>query len=79
MATLIRPTYTRLIPTDAVPIQHKGKPAVQFRDADGRKIIAPLTAKGDRCRVSATKWYGQYRDADGVVQREALSANKQAA
>jgi len=38
-----------------------------------------VTKKGDRCRISSSKWYGQYRDENKTTQRVPLSANKTAA
>jgi integrase len=66
MPRVYRKTYTRPIPTDAVPVtvKHKGKdvPAVRFRAEDGKLITAPVTTKGKdagkRCRVPSPTWYG---------------------
>src|SRR2546428_5275000 len=61
--------YTRPIPEGAQRVTVKGKPAVRFKDAEGRNVTAPLTRKGDRCRVASPVWYGEYTDADGARQR----------
>jgi hypothetical protein len=60
-------------------VSHKGKPAVRFKDTDGKTVLAFLTRQGNRCRVASPIWYGQYTDADGNRQRVALSENKVAA
>jgi hypothetical protein len=79
MPRVFRQQYTRPIPPDAQRVTHKGKPAVRFRGADGKVTVAPLTQRGDRCRVPSPLWYGQYRDSDGAVQRVPLCENKVAA
>ena len=79
MASLFRPTYTLPLPTnpEIVTRQHRGKPRSCVRlMEDGKPAFYPLTAKGDRYRVPAAKWYGQYADADGALQRVPLSENK---
>jgi hypothetical protein len=58
MPRVFRKTYTLPIPEDAQHITHKGKPAVRFKDKDGKAVIAFLTKNGDRCRCSSPKWYG---------------------
>jgi hypothetical protein len=42
-------------------------------------VLAPLTKKGDRIRLLSEKWYGEYRDADGILRTEPLSTDKTAA
>ena len=79
MPRLFRQPYTRPLPEGAERITHKGKPAVRFTDDDGHTVTAPLTRKGDRIRLLSAKWYGEYRDADGIVRRPALSTDKTAA
>ena len=78
MARLRRMPYTKPIPPDAEIISHKGKPHARFTD-DGRTVLAPLTRKGDRIRLLSKKWYGEYRDADGVLQCDPLSTDRTAA
>jgi hypothetical protein len=79
MPRVFRQQYTRPIPPDAQRVIHKGKPAVRFKDSDGKTVVAPLTGQGDRCRVASPLWYGQYNNADGVRQRVRLCENKTAA
>ncbi len=76
MATIRRVYYTRPIPADAVRVTVKGKPAVRFTGDDGKPVVAPLTADGQRCRLPSAKWYGQYTDAAGTTRRVPLSENK---
>src|SRR5262245_54615176 len=78
MARLRRPPYTKPIPAGAEIITHKGKPHARFLD-DGRLVIAPLTRKGDRIRLLSKKWYGEFRDADGILRCVPLSTDKTAA
>jgi excisionase family DNA binding protein len=79
MPRVFRQQYTRPIPADAEFLVHKGKQTVRFKDGDGKRVIAFLTRRGDRCRVPSPVWYGQYRDEDGKLCRVPLCANKVAA
>ncbi len=79
MARLRRPPYTKPIPPGAEIVTHKAKPHARFKDAEGRAVVAPLTKKGDRIRLLSKKWYGEYRDADDVLQCVPLSTDKTAA
>ena len=79
MARLRRMPYTKPLPPDAKIVTHKGKPHARFLGDDGRLALAPLTRKGDRIRLLSAKWYGEYRDADGVLRCVSLSTNKTAA
>ena len=85
MSRVFRQQYTRPIPEGAERVVLKGKkgkpdrPGVRFHDDAGQVVVAPLTKKGDRCRVVSPFWYGQYADADGIRQRVKLCENKAAA
>src|SRR5262245_37592995 len=79
MASLFKRPYTKPIPPGAEIVTHRGKRCARFKDEGGQTVIAPLTKKGDRIRLLSGKWYGQYTDATGVVQRVPLSENKTAA
>jgi hypothetical protein len=59
---------------EAVVQAHPRRPAegARFKGDDGKTVTAPLTKKGDRCRVASPVWYGQYLDADGVLRRMPL-------
>src|SRR5262245_45753575 len=78
MARLRRMPYSKPIPRDAEVVAHKGRPHARFADG-GRTVLAPLTRKGDRIRLLTKKWYGEYRDADGVLRCVPLSTDKTAA
>src|SRR6516164_427525 len=58
MPRVFRKVYTRPIPQGAECITLKGKPAVRFKDASGKSVVAFLTKKGDRCRMASPTWYG---------------------
>ncbi len=80
MASLFKPTVTRPVPADAVPVTHKGKPHVRVKDQRGRDVLYPLTADGQRYRAKASKWYGKVKDANGKwVPVKLDTADKQAA
>jgi integrase len=63
MPRVFRQQYTRPIPPDAerVTLERKGKkvPSVRFKGPDGKTVTAPLTKKGDRCRLPSPTWYGR--------------------
>ncbi len=75
MAHLYQHTYPAPIPKQAEIVEKDGRKFARFRTR-GRVITAPLTDDGERCLRKTRKWYGKYRDADGVIQREPLSADK---
>jgi integrase len=74
MPRVFRKVYTRPIPLDAERVTQKGKPAVRFRDAGGKSVVAFLTKRGDRCRMASPTWYGT---VDG--EQVPLCTNKTAA
>jgi integrase len=76
---LLRQHFTAPIPEGAALVTHKGKPHARFKGDDGKTVLAPLTKQGDRIRLPSAKWYGQYTDANGKVQRLPLCENKEAA
>src|SRR5262249_584937 len=78
MPRLRRMPYTKPLPEGAEIVTHKGNPHARFTD-DGKTILAPLTKKGDRIRLASRKWYGEYRDAAGVLQCVPLATDKTAA
>ena len=84
MPGVFKQQYTRAIPRGAIPTTTRDEqgndiPAVRFKGRNGKTIVALLTEIAGRCRVVSPKWYGEYTDADGLVQRVALCENKQAA
>jgi len=64
MARVFRKQYTYPIPAGAERVTIKDKktdkdrPAVRFKGADGKTVVAFLTEKGDRCRGHSPHWYG---------------------
>src|SRR5262249_23951854 len=78
MSRLRRMPYSKPIPPGAEIITRKGKRFARFTN-EGRPVVAPLTHKGDRIRMLSKKWYGEYRDADGVLRCVPLSIDKTAA
>lgn len=76
MATIRRVYYTRPIPSNAVRVTVKDKPAIRFSGEDGKPVVAFLTKDEQRCRIPSTKWYGQYTDAGGLTKRVPLSEDK---
>jgi integrase len=77
MARVFRQQYTRPIPDGAQRTKDKkGRPAVRFKGPDGKPVVAPLTKKGDRCRLASPTWYGRVPGASKPVP---LCTNKAAA
>ena len=79
MPTLRRATYTRDIPSDAVPCTARGKPAVRYTGRDGKPVVALLTADGGKCRVESNQWYARIKDATRVLKNVPLAVDKTAA
>lgn len=75
---LFKQHYTRPIPPDAEIVTKNGERFARFRQTGGRIVLAPLLSDGCRCRVESRKWYGQYRDATGTIQRVPLLTDKAA-
>ncbi len=79
MSRVFKQTYTRDIPADGEIFEKKGKKFVRFTQRGGKRITAPLTADGKRCRIESSKWYGDYIDADGINQTVPLATDRTAA
>jgi integrase len=79
MANLRRMPFTKPIPANAQLFTRKGKRYARYKDASGKTAEAPLNEAGTRIQLLSRKWYGEYRDADGIEQCVPLSANKTAA
>ncbi|CAN5431935.1 hypothetical protein BH11PLA2_BH11PLA2_12200 [soil metagenome] len=78
MASLRRKYYTRPIPPNAVRVTHNKKPAVRFTGRNGKPVVAPLTADGNRCRIRSDSWVGRYVDANGKISEVSLSTDRAA-
>jgi len=78
MATLIKPTKPCLLPLGAEVMDRDGKPHVRLRE-NGKAVLFPLTKDRTKFLRPAAKWYGKYRDADGVTRLVPLSTSKDAA
>ncbi len=68
MANIFKVMKTLPIPRSAEIITKGGQRLVRFRRR-GKQVTRPLTEDGTRYREESTKWYVQYKDADGVWQR----------
>jgi integrase len=79
VSNLRRVPYTKPIPAGAQLFTRKGERFARFRDRRGKTVEAPLTEDGQRIRLLSKKWYGEYRDADGVEQCVPLATDRTAA
>jgi integrase len=79
MANLRRVPYTKPIPACAEIITRKGERFARFKDKKGKTVLAPLVEDSQRIRLFSRKWYGEYKDGEGVERCVPLSANKAAA
>src|SRR5262249_39576820 len=71
--------YTKPLPPDAEIFTRKGKRFARFKTRKGKVVEAPLSEDGQRIRLLSRKWYGEYRDADGIEQCVPLATDKTAA
>jgi integrase len=79
MSNLRRIPYTKPLPAGAEVITRKGQRFARFKDRKGKTVEAPLNDDGTRIQLLSKKWYGEYKDADGVEQCVPLSTDKTAA
>jgi hypothetical protein len=79
VSNLRRVPYTKPIPEGAQLFTRKGERFARFKDRRGKTVDAPLTEDGSRIRLLSKKWYGEYRDADGVERCVPLATDKTAA
>jgi integrase len=79
VSNLRRIPYTKPIPAGAEVITRKGQRFARFKDRRGKAAEAPLNDDGTRIQLLSKKWYGEYRDADGIEQCVPLSTDKTAA
>ena len=78
MASLLRVTRPYLLPADAEVVVRDGRRHVRLTER-GRAVFYRLSKDGTKYLKPSKKWYGQYKDADGLTCREPLAANKEAA
>ncbi len=76
MSRIYQQSYWYPVPDHAQIVTKKGERFARFKDRRGRTITAPLCDDEKHCVRKTRKWYGEYKDADGVLQNVPLSANK---
>ena len=82
MASLRRVYFSCKLPAnpEILTRNHRGKPWSFVRLVEnGKAVYFPLTKSGSSFRRPSAKWYGQFSDANGEIQRVPLTANKTAA
>jgi len=80
MATVFRKKYTRPIPRDAEIFQRRAKQFARWRDAQGKKQIAPITDDGRQIVLVSSTYTAKYRDGHGsVIERSTGCRDKAAA
>jgi hypothetical protein len=78
MSNLRRLPYTKPLPAGAQIITKKGERLARFKDRRGKTVEAPVNEDGTRIQLLSRKWYGEYKDADGVERRVPLFTDKTA-
>jgi integrase len=79
MSNLRRIPYTKPLPPGAEVFTRKGKRLARWKDGKSRTREAPVNEDGTRMQLLSRKWYGEYRDADGLEKCVALSTDRTAA
>ena len=79
MASLIRPSYTRLIPADAKRIRKRGKPAVTWKGRNGKPVVGLVCEDNPaRCLVRSETWWIHWHEK-GRPRKMAASPDRSAA
>ena len=78
MARIFRHTYTKSLPEGAEVFTRKGHKYARFKDAKGKMITAPISKDGQKIILETSKWYIDYRNADGAIQRRAGFTDRKA-
>ena len=78
MARIFRQTYSKPIPKGAEIVTLKGKRYARFKNRQGKIVTAPLTRDGKRMIAKISKWYINFRDADGTIRSRAGFTDKKA-
>ncbi len=68
MANIFKIKSTKPVPRSAEILTKAGQRFVRF-GRHGKQVLRPLTADGTRYREESTKWYVQYKDAEGTWRR----------
>jgi hypothetical protein len=79
MSNLRRIPYPKPIPAGAKVFTRKGKRFARWQDSKGKRREAPVNEDGTRIQLLSRKWYGEYKDADGIEQCVALATDRTAA
>jgi len=79
MSSLRKIPYTKPLPAGVEPFARRGVHMVRWTDGRGRRREAELTEDGTRIRLYTREWWGEYTDADGIVQCVRLARDRTAA
>src|SRR5437868_5506550 len=79
MSRLFKQFTVKPMPAGARVVVVRGEKVAKWTDAKGKEHSAFTNDAGDRIRIPSAKWYGEWRDANGILQREGLAENKGAA
>ncbi len=69
MAHLFRPVAVKPVPRNATIATVNGVRVARWTARGGRKIVAPLTPDGAKCRVESPNWWIEYRSATRPRER----------
>jgi site-specific recombinase XerC len=78
MAHLFKPVTVKPIPRNAVRKTIDGQPSACWTNRKGRKVTAPLTSNGKKCRVESPTWWIEYTAFSGKPARKKGFKDKQA-
>jgi len=78
VARIFRQTYTKPLPDGAEVFTRKGQKLTRFRNDSGKTTMAPLSKDETRVIRETTKWYIEYKGADGTIKKVAGFRDRQA-
>ena len=77
MATVFKPTRTYPLQPNPEIIEKDGRPHVRMKDK-GKVVTYPMTKDGAKYLKPGKRWYVEYRDGNGIVQRAKGFTDKKA-
>ena len=66
---MFKPTRPYPLPANPEIVDRDGRPHARLRE-DGKTVFYPVSKDGTKYPKPAKRWYIEYRDANGVLQRK---------